>query len=799
MAGTAEKIVSPGVFTQENDLSFLPEGIAQIGAAIIGPTVKGPAFVPTLVTSYTDFTDKFGYPDGKSYVPYTVRNYMKHSGRCTVVRVAGIEGYSADTLNITYKIASGSLSGSTYLAAVVANGYNSQISMSQWTISAPAIAGDPFSFELSSSHELELKYTCSLDPDSDSYVSYILGTAPDSGSTRNIYAYLVDNNEIATQQILSASAAGSSSWAEITASVLTNGINLTGTSAVPAYTEPETPAILSQLSTELFKFVHFNAGASDVYISIDNIKFSGEIGGTTYGSFNVLVREVGDTDLKPVILETFSNCNLNSVSPDFIARKIGDQRRWVADDADGNPKVYVSGDFTNKSKYVRVEMGDSYGATEVPYGFGEYYTPIVNESRFTLSHRTIQKTDEADNNVITPATSSFNFKYYLGFDFSDSDNDFVLKPIPGTVPVSLGTNTSFLLSDAYMQASAVSGSATTVAIPWTTAAPSKSRKFSVALQGGFDGFDPVISKNVGSAITATNVMGLNCSTPVSLGTLAYRKAIDTVANPDEFDINMLVLPGILNVYHGSVITYANDMAEGRGDTFFFFDPVGLEGSVADAIDAVTGIDSNYSATYYPWIKMYDNDNTKYMWVPPTVVIAAVMAFNDKVGAPWYAPAGLNRGGISEAVQVYTRLTQAERDDLYDGRVNPIVTFINQGIVTWGQKTLQVKASALDRINVRRLLIELKKYIASATKYLVFEQNTVQTRTRFINIVTPYLDSVQQKQGLYTFKVVMDETNNTPDVIDRNMMVGAIWLQPTKTAEMIKIDFNITPTGATFGA
>ena len=194
-----------------------------------------------------------------------------------------------------------------------------------------------------------------------------------------------------------------------------------------------------------------------------------------------------------------------------------------------------------------------------------------------------------------------------------------------------------------------------------------------------------------------------------------------------------------------------------------------------------------------------NDNTKYIWVPPTVVIAAVMAFNDKVGAPWYAPAGLNRGGIPEATQVYTRLTQAERDDLYDGRVNPIVTFINQGIVTWGQKTLQVKASALDRINVRRLLIELKKYIASATKYLVFEQNTVQTRTRFINIVTPYLDSVQQKQGLYTFKVVMDETNNTPDVIDRNMMVGTIWLQPTKTAEMIKIDFNITPTGATFGA
>lgn len=788
----SEKMVSPGVFTQENDLSFLPQGIAQIGAGIIGPTVKGPAFVPTLVTSYTDFTDKFGYPDTKSYVPYTVKNYLKHSGRATIVRVAGIEGYSADTLDIRFSIVSGSDSGSSYLSAVVANGYDSTMSMSQWVITAPAISGDPFSFQLSSSNG-EGSYTCSLDPDSDSYISYVLGTAPDSGSTRSVYVYAVDNNNIIRAQIISASAVGSSSWAEITASVKTAGISLTGTSALPAYAEAATPYIKSQLSTDLFKFVHFNAGASDVYISIDNIRLSGEIAGTTYGSFNVLVRQIGDTDLKPNVLETFANCNLDPVSPNFIARKIGDQRRWVADDANGFPKVYVSGDFTNKSKFIRVEMGDSYGATEVPFGFGEYYTPVVGETGFTLTHRTIQKTDQADTG--TQATSSFNFKYYLGFNFADTDNNFVLKPIPAT-PVSLGTGTAFLLTDAQMQSGS---SASTWSTGWTTAAPSKSRRFSVALQGGFDGFDPVIPKNVGSAITAGNVMGLNCSSPVALGTLAYRKAIDTLANKDEFDINMLVLPGILNSLHGSVITYANDMAEDRGDTFFVFDVVGLTDSVADAIDNVSGIDSNYSATYYPWLKMYDNDNTRYIWAPITVFIPAVLAFNDKVAAPWYAPAGLNRGGISEATQVYTRLTHSERDDLYDGRVNPIVTFISQGIVTWGQKTLQVKASALDRINVRRLLIELKKYIASATKYLVFEQNTVQTRTKFLNIVNPYLDGVQQKQGLYTFKVVMDETNNTPDVIDRNMMVGAIWLQPTKTAEMIKIDFNITPTGATFGA
>jgi len=210
------------------------------------------------------------------------------------------------------------------------------------------------------------------------------------------------------------------------------------------------------------------------------------------------------------------------------------------------------------------------------------------------------------------------------------------------------------------------------------------------------------------------------------------------------------------------------------------------------------MNSSYAATYYPWIKIYDSDNSKYMWVPPSVVMAGVIAFNDRVAAEWYAPAGLNRGGIDGAIQVYSRLTHAERDELYENRMNPIAAFAGQGIAAWGQKTTQIKASALDRINVRRLLIAMKKYIASTTKYLVFEQNTVATRNRFTSVVNPYLEGVQQKQGLYTFKVVMDETNNTADVIDRNEMKGDIYLQPTKTAEMIIIDFNITPTGAVFG-
>jgi phage tail sheath protein FI len=176
---------------------------------------------------------------------------------------------------------------------------------------------------------------------------------------------------------------------------------------------------------------------------------------------------------------------------------------------------------------------------------------------------------------------------------------------------------------------------------------------------------------------------------------------------------------------------------------------------------------------------------------------AVFAANDAIAAEWFAPAGLNRGGITGAVSVLNRLTHSERDTLYENKVNPIATFPGQGIVAFGQKTLQDRASALDRINVRRLLIAVKKYIASSTRYLVFENNTAATRNRFLSIVNPYLESIQQRNGLYAFRVVMDDTNNTPDVIDRNIMVGEIYLQPTKTAEFIVLDFNILPTGAAF--
>ena len=239
------------------------------------------------------------------------------------------------------------------------------------------------------------------------------------------------------------------------------------------------------------------------------------------------------------------------------------------------------------------------------------------------------------------------------------------------------------------------------------------------------------------------------------------------------------------------------MCETRGDAFLVLDNVGKTSSVATAKTNTEARNSSYCAAYYPWVQIQDNSLGTYRYVPPSVVIAGVYHFNDVVGQPWFAPAGLNRGGIDSAIQAYRKLTQSNRDDLYDSNVNPIATFPGQGVTVFGQKTTQKKASALDRINVRRLLINVKSFISRSSRTLVFEQNTGALRDQFLNTVNPFLEQVQSNSGLNAFRVVMDDTNNTPETIDRNQLIGQIFLQPTKTAEFIILDFIVQPTGAAF--
>ena len=279
----------------------------------------------------------------------------------------------------------------------------------------------------------------------------------------------------------------------------------------------------------------------------------------------------------------------------------------------------------------------------------------------------------------------------------------------------------------------------------------------------------------------------------------YTTALALLNNKDEFNYNVLVAPGITKQSQATPVSTMLSQAQGRGDYLAVVDLRDYGSTVNNAITAASSYDNSYAATYWPWVQTSDPDTGELVWVPASTMMLGVMAYNDRVAASWFAPAGINRGGMGTVARAERKLTQGNRDDLYAANVNPIGTFPNSGVVVFGQKTMQKKNSALDRVNVRRLLITLKDYISQIADTLVFEQNTIATRNSFLSQVNPYLQNVQQQQGLYAFKVVMDDTNNTPDVIDRNELKGQIFLQPTKTAEFIILDFNVTPTGASFPA
>lgn len=302
----------------------------------------------------------------------------------------------------------------------------------------------------------------------------------------------------------------------------------------------------------------------------------------------------------------------------------------------------------------------------------------------------------------------------------------------------------------------------------------------------------------------TSIIGNTLFTNIStitqgLSANNYATASGLLANKDEFDFALLATPGLVQSLHSSAVGDFISLAENRGDCFYITDLSPYNVTLRTVTNQAAGLDTNYAGAYWPWVQVISQETGKRVWVPASTIMPGVYAFNDNVSAEWFAPAGLTRGGLGNVLQAERKLSPTDRDNLYAGKVNPISTFPNIGVAAFGQKTLQKKASALDRINVRRLLIALKRYIGNVAENLVFEQNTTVTRNAFLSQVTPYLESVQQRQGLYAFKVVMDESNNTPDVIDRNQLVGQIYLQPTRTAEFILLDFNILPTGVQFGS
>jgi hypothetical protein len=691
----AETLISPGVLARENDSSFITQQPVTVGAAIIGPTVKGPVEVPTVVTTYSDYLNKFGgafLSGGAEYSFLTqiaAYNYFQQGGESLVVaRVASGSFTSATSFDIN---ASGTLGIASSLG---------------FTTASATVGITPFHDEADSIlnvNGINLVFTGSAGTNNATTVYVVTGSSAALTAAEAVLN-INDSSSIAPY---------STFWSDISASATSATLNLFAETPGAAgnlyyYTSASVTTFftggtngvsftLKTISEGTIMNTSGSEGTNGILSSgsVDNIRWQIANADTGSGTFSLLIRQGNDTTTEPIVLETWANLSLDPTQPNFISRVIGDSFQTY--NANEN-YVEVIGNYPNNSRYVYVSAVNS---------------PTPNYF---------------DNN----GTAKAQFTSSL--------------PI-----ISRGTFTG-AIGDLFYGGGA---------------------KFYDAITG------------------TTNLQGIDADD--------YDDMIALMANQDDYRFNVITAPGLNLTDNTTQLTTLANTVQSRGDAIAVLDPVAYNASIGQATTAASAINNSYAATYWPWLQTIDPGTGQLVWVPASTMIPAVYAFTDSVSEPWFAPAGINRGGLDTVVRAERKLSQTNRNDLYVGNVNPIATFPGTGVVVYGQKTLQKKASALDRVNVRRLLIALKSYISQVANNLVFEQNTIATRNQFLSQVNPYLESVQQRQGLYAFRVIMDDSNNTPDVIDRNQMIGQIYLQPTKTAEFIYLDFNILPTGATFPA
>jgi phage tail sheath protein FI len=702
--------VSPGVAISEIDNTFLAGQPIPPGAAIIGPTVKGPVEVPTLVTSYSDFTTLFGdafISGGNSYSYLTSQaafNYFNYGGTALwVARVASGSYTPATSTTISNNVVA--VPGVVTSASFNASSFFTGSATGSWTgmrIEVPGI-NDYYVVPNNISYNY---YNTLID------AFYSSSGAATNNNTDNYMAVVtsVINDAAADLKAVGLTASYNSGTDVFTLSAINSGTSLNGvkiykeafvggTGTLVATLAGGTANVTSNAFTleTLSEGIIMNNSGSQVSGALisgstDNVRFEITNSNTGSGTFNLVIRRGDDTAANKIVLETWNNLTLDPNSSRFISKIVGNQ--LLSYNSSTN-QMDVAGDYPNQSHYVRVK----------------------------------------EVNSLTP-------------NYLDS-NGTAQSQYTGSIPV--------------------------------------------AQSGSFTGATGTVNAtiNLNENITQNNTQGLPAST--------YNNMINLLSNADFYQYNVIFTPGLIASLHASQVNSLIVNSQNRGDCLYIPDMVEYSSNVASAVSTAQSFDNSYAATYWPWVRLADTTTGKLVWAPASTVIPGVYAFNDKVSAPWFAPAGINRGGLGTVSYAQYKLTQAERDTLYANNINPIATLPKQGVVVYGQKTLQKAQSALDRVNVRRLMIELKGYIRQIADTIVFEQNTITTRNIFLSKVTPYLENIQQKQGLYAFKVVMDESNNGPAVIDQNQLVGQIYIQPTRTAEFISLDFILMPTGAEFPA
>ena len=615
---------------------------------------------------------------------------------------------------------------------------------------------------------------------------------------------------------------------------------------------------------------HAEWAQNNLKISIANISYSQDQF-NKYGTFDVLVRRASDTDAAPIIIERFSNCNLDQNSLDFVARKIGDQ---TVEFNTTTRRLETRGEYPNNSKYIRIEMysDDPVNEELVPFGF---YGPLKYKD-FSIKHTTNVNADFGTGIYALGAKNVLNSSIAEGVlictgsgvghvgttdpelklifpshmlrlsgtqdglgDQADAfwgvwsgrskasdrfNRDFADLNRNRTDSISNQlTNTSESEFQFIFTLDEVTGSATGT-LAWVSGSRhdgtsiSANTGFSGTIDAGVDRFTmPMYGGSDGLDITEkdpfrnTLLSGKTPTTNYAYNTV--KEAIDIVRDPEFVPYNLVSVPGITNE---ELTTHLVNTAESRADALAVIDLKGDFQPAHEATakvypvlnDTVTNlknrqINSSYGCAYYPFVQIRDTLQGQLVYMPASVAAIGAMSYTDRVRAPWFAPAGFNRGGLSSGVaglpviNVTQKLTAADRDTLYDANINPIASFPNEGIVIFGQKTLQVTRSALDRINVRRLLIFIKKGISNIASNILFEPNVRATWARFIGQANPFLADVQARFGLDEYKLVLDETTTTPDLIDRNILYAKVYLKPTRAIEFVAVDFIISNTGASF--
>ena len=736
----AERFVSPGVYTQERDFSFYVSRIGEPALGLIGETKKGPAFQPTLIQNMGEF----GGFDTNMYVPYAANGWFKNANQAYVVRVLGLDNmYDEGSDNVVYITATGGTSQEYIVAALLVSGSPSAI-----VVSGGSIA-----------NETSITLTDFLN---DNPTTFKLNAQGSPISINKVFPAI--SGELGQQAVKLLDLSNGKEFQEGTFFFYSaHSETITANNhpfAMNGYSHARTPVIVSNVdnaSTPVNLFTVYTKTAG--YAANQEIKIAFENIDPDKGEFDLVVREFDDIDSRQIVLERFTKLSLSSSASTYIARVIGDS-------ADG------SGEYDSSSNYIYVVMepGDKSGL--VPAGYGPINAP---GSATYLPPNWPVKTSYDQNEAIA--------RQYLGVDFSSLSKDHVmynewsqwnLDENTGTVALS-GYNIDSATTGAYF-------TSTSGLSDYTKA----ERKFVVPVLGGRDGW----SRKEGPR-------NLLSSAPTAKQQTAFETAIDTLSNPEEFNINVLALPGV-NI-GSSIGTYAITMCEDRADCFYVGDaPAGYTSASQIVSDpGLSALDTNYAATYWPYVRFYDSDNDANITIPPTPQVLEAIAYTDQVAYPWWAAAGLNRGLLSNVSRAEVKLTQADRDELYENRINPIATFPGQGIAIWGQKTLQTRSTALDRINVRRMLLYVRKVIAGASKFVVFEPNDEATRDRLQAIIQPTLDLIRIKRGLEDFRIILDESVNTPEVIDRGQIVAQIFIKPTKAAETIVLQFNITAQGVEF--